>query len=67
MAQVRKLIVHVVGFLTALAGAGILGGRDAALCTGLVGFLSAILLYWVPNAPIPPPPVVPGTPAGTTP
>jgi nitrate/nitrite transporter NarK len=50
IASIRKAVVAFVGVLTALLAANLLPENVAGLVSSVVGFLTVVLTYWVPNA-----------------
>lgn len=51
IATIRKAIVSLVGVLAALLAANLLPEPVAGWVSSVVGFLTVVLTYWVPNAP----------------
>lgn len=52
LGEVRKGIVAVVGFATVIVSHQVLHGTAETVVEAVVSIGSAILVYWVPNAPI---------------
>lgn len=52
LGEVRKGIVALVGFATVIVAHNVLHGTAETAVETIVSVGSAILVYWVPNAPI---------------
>lgn len=50
IAAARKAIVALVGVLSALLTANLIPGELAVWVSSVVGVLTVVLTYWVPNA-----------------